>query len=69
LIGIAVVQNGHDFVVGAAAEASSFRFMLLMPRMRRKIAKTMMMKLIIVLMNTPMFIVTAPAAFASTKDA
>ena len=53
LIGIALKQCGHSFVVGSAAGASSFRFKLLSHLMIINTANATIKKLMIVLMNTP----------------
>jgi pyrroloquinoline quinone (PQQ) biosynthesis protein C len=69
LIGIAEKQYAHSFVAGATGGASSSRLILLMVRTRRNTAKAIRMKLMIVLMNTPKLIVTAPADFAAATEA
>jgi hypothetical protein len=67
-MGIAVKQKEQSLVVGTAGGASSCLFKRLILRITIKMAKATIRKLMIVLMNTPKFIVTAPAALAAATE-
>jgi len=61
-------QKGQVLVVGVSCGASAFLFNRFIWRIIRKTAKATIRKLIIVLMKTPIFSVTAPAPLAAARE-